>query len=161
MPSIQHRSVIGLYAMAFVALVDQITKWMILDRMDDVHRTIPITSFLNIVLVWNKGVTFGIFSGAGKSHILPYVLMGIAVIILIFLGRWLLKTSSTMVAVAIGAIMGGAIGNNLIDRLRYGAVLDFLDFYYGNFHWYAFNVADAAIVAGTALLLIDGMIRGN
>ncbi|MFA4994255.1 MAG: signal peptidase II [Bdellovibrionales bacterium] len=155
----RRRAIIGFYAMAFVGLVDQLTKWLILDRLDDVHRTLPITSFLNFVLVWNKGVTFG-FLNHGRERVLPYVLIAVAVVILFLLGRWLMRTSSTTVALALGAIMGGAIGN-VIDRVRYGAVVDFLDFYYGNLHWYAFNVADAAIVTGVALLLIDGMVRGK
>jgi signal peptidase II len=156
---VQSRTVIGFYALASVGLVDQLTKWLILERMDDVHRTIPVTSFLNIVLVWNKGMTFGLFSHKAQNF-LPYILTAIAVCILILLGRWLLNTKSTAVALALGAIMGGAIGN-VIDRVRWGAVLDFLDFYYLTYHWYAFNVADAAIVTGVALLLIDGMVRGN
>jgi signal peptidase II len=156
---LQRRAVIGFYAMAFIGLVDQIAKALLLDRMHDVSRTIPVTSFLNLVLVWNKGVTFGIMSHSGE-HLVPYILIGLAVVILFLLGRWLWLTSSVAVALALGFIMGGAIGN-VIDRLRYGAVVDFLDFYYQNYHWYAFNVGDAAIVTGVALLLIDGMVRGK
>jgi len=132
---------------------------MILDRMGDVERTIPVTSFLNFALVWNKGVTFGLFN-KNTQHFLPYILIGVAALILFLLGRWLWRTGSTPVALALGAIMGGAIGN-VIDRLRYGAVVDFLDFHYGTYHWYAFNIADAAIVTGVALLLLDGMVRGK
>ncbi|MFA5041818.1 MAG: signal peptidase II [Bdellovibrionales bacterium] len=155
----QHRAIIGFYAMALVGLVDQLSKWFILDRLSDVHRTIPVTSFLNFVLVWNKGVTFGIFNH-GSERYLPFILIGVAVIILFFLARWLYRTSSTTVALGLGCIMGGAVGN-AIDRFRYGAVVDYLDFYYRTYHWYAFNVADAAIVTGVALLLIDGMVRGK
>jgi len=155
----QRHAIVGFYAMAFVGLVDQLTKWLILDRLDDVHRTITVTPFLNLALVWNKGVTFGLLNHHDKNY-LPYLLIGVAVVILFFLGRWLWRTSSTTVALALGAIMGGAVGN-VIDRVRYGAVVDFLDFYYKDFHWYAFNVGDAAIVMGVALLLIDGMVRGK
>jgi signal peptidase II len=155
-----HRhSTLGFYALAFIGLVDQLSKWLVLDRMGDVQRTIPVTSFLNLALVWNKGLTFGLMNHNGASF-MPYVLIGVAAIILFLLGRWLWRTSSSVVALALGAIMGGAIGN-VIDRVRYGAVVDFLDFYYGSFHWYAFNIADAAIVTGVALLLIDGMVRGK
>jgi signal peptidase II len=157
---IERRAVLGVYTMAFVGLADQLSKWMILERMDDVHRTIPVTSFINFVLVWNKGVTFGLFNRAAGEKILPYILIGVALAILFLLGRWLWRTTSTAVALALGAIMGGAFGN-VIDRLRYGAVVDFIDFHYQDFHWYAFNVADAAIVTGVALLLIDGMVRGK
>ena len=153
------RVTLGVYMLAFVALVDQLSKWFVLDRMGDVERTIPVTSYLNFVLVWNKGVTFGILSRIGQ-HYMPYILIGIAAAILLLLGRWLARTQSMVVALALGAIMGGAIGN-VIDRLRYGAVADFLDFYYRDYHWYAFNISDAAIVSGVALLLIDGMVRGK
>jgi signal peptidase II len=156
---IHRRVLIGFYAMAFIGLVDQLGKWLILDRLNDVYRTIPVTSFLNLVLVWNKGITFGLLN-KGSEQTMRYALIGVALVILFLLGRWLLRTSSTTVALALGSIMGGAVGN-VIDRLRYGAVLDFLDFYYGNYHWYAFNVADAAIVMGVALLLLDGMVRGK
>ena len=154
------RPLLGLYSSAFIVLFDQITKWFVLDGMGDVHKTVPVTSFLNIVLVWNKGVTFGLLNHSSQK-IVPYLLMAVAVVILVLLGRWLFRTTSAAVAVALGGIMGGAIGNNLIDRVRYGAVVDFLDFHYAGHHWYAFNVADAAIVTGVALLLIDGMVRGK
>ena len=153
------RTTIGFYMLAFVGLADQISKGMILNHIGDVHQTMPVVPFLNFVLVWNRGVTFGILSRFGQ-HYMPYVLIGAAVMILALLGRWLWRTRSTVVAMALGAIMGGAIGN-VIDRVRYGAVVDFLDFYYRDYHWYAFNVADAAIVTGVALLLIDGMVRGK
>jgi signal peptidase II len=156
---IHRRMAIGLYVLAFIGLSDQLSKWLILDRMGDVQHTISVTSFLNFVLVWNKGVTFGIMNHGGQ-HYMPYVLIAVAAVILFLLGRWLWRTDSTLVAVALGAIMGGAVGN-VVDRVRYGAVADFLDFYYQNYHWYAFNVADAAIVTGVALLLLDGMVRGK
>jgi len=153
------RATIGIYLLALIGLADQLSKWLVLDRMGDVERTIPVTSFLNFVLVWNKGVTFGFLSKGGQQY-LPYALIAVAALILFLLGRWLWRTNSTLVALALGAIMGGAIGN-VVDRVRYGAVADFLDFYYRDYHWYAFNIADAAIVTGVALLLIDGMVRGK
>jgi len=156
---INRRVTLGIYMLAIIGLADQVSKWLVLERMGDVERTIPVTSYLNFVLVWNKGVTFGILSRIGQ-HYMPYILVGIAAAILLLLGRWLWRTQSTLVALALGAIMGGAIGN-VIDRLRYGAVADFLDFHYHDYHWYAFNVSDAAIVSGVALLLIDGMVRGK
>jgi signal peptidase II len=156
---INPRVTIGGYMLALIIMIDQLSKWLILDRMGDVERTIPVTSFLNFVLVWNKGVTFGIMNHGGQ-HYMPFFLIGVAAIILFLLGRWLWRTDSTPVALALGAIMGGAVGN-VIDRLRYGAVADFIDFYYGDYHWYAFNIADAAIVTGVALLLLDGMVRGK
>jgi signal peptidase II len=153
---------LGVYMLAFVGLADQITKGLLLQHISDVHETISLTSFLNLVLVWNKGVTFGILGGLGRSYqgYMPFILIGTNALAVALLGRWLWRTQSTMVAAALGAIMGGAIGN-AIDRLNHGAVVDFLDFYYQGHHWYAFNLADAAIVTGVALLLIDGMVRGR
>jgi signal peptidase II len=156
---LHRRATIGFYMLALVGLADQLSKWFVLQQMGDVQHTIPVTVFLNFVLVWNKGITFG-FLNHGGHHYTPYILAAVAAIILFLLGRWLWRTNSTLVALALGAIMGGAIGN-VIDRLRYGAVADFIDFYYQDYHWYAFNVADAAIVTGVALLLIDGMVQGK
>lgn len=154
------RMTIGFYMMALIGITDQITKWWLLNRMGDVEHTLPVTSFLNFVLVWNKGVTFGMLGHLTGKQYMPYILIGVAAIILILLGRWLYRTQSTMVALALGSIMGGAIGN-VIDRVHYGAVVDFIDFYYRDYHWYAFNIADASIVTGVALLLLDGMVRGK
>jgi signal peptidase II len=153
------RATIGFYMMAFIGLVDQISKGLILNHIGDVRHTMPVTPFLNFVLVWNKGVTFGLLGRTGQNY-MTYILIGVAAVILALLGRWLWRTKSLLVALALGAIMGGAVGN-VIDRVRYGAVADFLDFYYRDYHWYAFNVADAAIVTGVALLLIDGMVHGR
>ena len=156
----RHRHLsIGIYTMAAIGLADQISKNLVLQHMGEAVRAIPVSAFLNLVLVWNKGVTFGIF-GHETQHYIPYILIGVAALILFLLGRWLWRTRSTLVALALGAIMGGAVGN-IIDRVRYGAVADWLDFYYRDYHWYAFNIADAAIVTGVALLLLDGMVRGK
>jgi signal peptidase II len=156
---VNRRVTIGIYMLALVGLLDQLSKWFVLDKLGDGRGKIVLTPFLNIVLIWNKGVTFGILNRSDHRY-MSYFLIAVAALILFLLGRWLVRTHSTPVAVALGAIMGGAIGN-VIDRVRYGAVADFLDFYYRDYHWYAFNIADAAIVSGVALLLIDGMVRGK
>ncbi len=156
---IHRRFNIAIYLLALITMCDQLSKWWVLNEAMRPPHTMPVTSFLNIVLVWNKGVTFGFFSHF-DHHLMAYFLIAVAAIILFLLGRWLWRTSSTLVAVALGAVMGGAIGN-VIDRIRYGAVVDFLDFYYQNYHWYAFNIADAAIVTGVGLLLLDSLVRGK
>ena len=150
---------IAVYLGLFVAIVDQTSKWWV------VHQALPpgnvrvVTSFLNLVLVENRGVTFGLLSRL-DPHITFYFLVGTALIILALLGRWLWRTGSTPVAIGLGLIIGGAVGN-IIDRLRFGVVVDFLDFHFGQYHWYAFNVADSAIVTGVAILLLDSVIRGR
>jgi signal peptidase II len=135
------------------------SKWWLLNIAMRPPQTIEVTRFLNFILVWNKGVTFGLLSRL-DHHLMSYFLVAVAAVILFLLGQWLWKTSSTLVAMGLGAVMGGAVGN-VLDRLHYGAVVDFIDFYYQNYHWYAFNIADAAIVTGVGLLLLDSLVRGK
>ncbi|MGE3624523.1 MAG: signal peptidase II [Bdellovibrionales bacterium] len=155
---------IAVYLIIFVALVDQMSKWWIINRvMKDEIGPLKINSVLNIVLVENRGITFGLLNQVNHTWT-PYFLLALAAVILFLLGRWLWRTHSTPVAIGLGLIMGGAIGN-VIDRIRYGAVVDFLDFYIRlgpkEHHWPAFNVADSAIVAGVGLLLLDGLLKGR
>jgi signal peptidase II len=156
---IHRRSLIGIYLMVLIALIDQLTKWWVVESVMKPPRVVEETSFLNLVLVMNKGVTFGLFSRI-DHRFFPFVLIGVAALVLFLLGRWLWRTSSIVVALALGMIMGGAIGN-VIDRVRFGAVVDFLDFYYRDYHWYAFNIGDAAIVTGVGLLLLDSLVRAR
>ncbi|HYE00409.1 MAG TPA: signal peptidase II [Alphaproteobacteria bacterium] len=119
------------------------------------HRT--VTSFFNIVLAWNPGVSFGMFAGA--HDLMPWILSAVAIAISAVLLRWLWRAESAMAAAGLGMIVGGAIGN-VIDRARFGAVVDFLDFHIAGYHWPAFNVADSGITVGVALLLIDSLRQG-
>lgn len=134
-----------------VMLLDQLTKWLILEVvMQPAVRVVEITSFFNIVLAYNRGVSFGLF---GNDNVwMPYVLSGVAAVIVVGLLIWLRGQAHRIYGVAVGLVIGGAIGN-VIDRLRIGAVVDFLDFtlpLYGR--WPAFNVADSAIFVGVAIL---------
>jgi signal peptidase II len=142
-----------------VAIADQLSKWWLLEAVMRPPHVEEVTPFLNLVLVHNKGVTFGLLNTIDRQS-MPYILAAIAVAILFLLGRWLLRTQSLPVAMGLGFVMGGAV-SNLIDRMRYGAVIDFLDFYYQDYHWYAFNIADAAIVTGVGLLLLDSLVRAR
>lgn len=155
----RRRFMIALYLGALVVMCDQLSKWWLVNIAMRPPHVMEVTSFLNLVLVWNKGVTFGLLSRM-DHHVMSYFLIAVAAIILFLLGRWLWRTSSSLVAIGLGAVMGGAIGN-VLDRLRFGAVVDFIDFYYQNYHWFAFNVADAAIVTGVCLLLLDSLVRGK
>ncbi|RYJ02670.1 MAG: signal peptidase II, partial [Acetobacteraceae bacterium] len=111
---------------------------------------------LNLTMVWNRGVTFGLLSGDGPlNHI---ILAVVAAAIAGFLLRWMAKAETRMIAAALGAVVGGAIGN-VIDRLRFGAVVDFVDAYGWGWHWYVFNIADAGIVCGVGVLLADALFR--
>lgn len=155
---IYRRVLLALYLGVFVALADQLSKWWVLRHVEPSH-VMNVAPFMNFVLVRNKGVTFGLLNNMDHQY-MPYILCGVAAVILFLLGRWVWLTRSTPVAVALGAVMGGAVGN-VIDRVRFGSVVDFLDFYYQNYHWYAFNVADAAIVTGVSLLLLDSLVRAR
>ena len=117
-------------------------------------ESLPVTPFFNLVLVWNRGVSFGLFNHGAPLP--PVVFIVISLIIALLFGAWLLKAENRMMALSIGAVIGGAIGN-VIDRFRFGAVVDFLDFHIAGIHWPAFNVADSAIVVGIALIVFDGL----
>ena len=133
-------------------LFDQATKWWILNHVMDPPRVIPVTGFFNLVLGFNTGVSFGLFGEAPAWLLMAFILPMVAGLLV-----WMTRTDSRLTAIALGLVVGGAFGN-LLDRLRHGAVTDFLDFYVGAYHWPAFNFADVAIVSGVALLLIESVL---
>lgn len=143
----------GLTVAAVVLVLDQLTKWLILAWVQPVPP-IEVTGFFNIVLVWNEGVSFGMLQGLGDHGL--WVIGGFAVVICAVLLVWLARETRPLTRFALGLVLGGAIGN-LIDRVRFGAVVDFLDFHAFGYHWPAFNVSDSAIVIGAALLVVDGL----
>lgn len=150
---------LGLGLALIVAVLDQASKWVIVDRVMDPPRFIEVTPFFNLVLVWNRGVSFGMLNSGS-----PYLAWGLsAVAILIVLGLlfWLYRVRHRLVAVAIGLIMGGAVGN-VIDRIfrEQRAVADFLDFHALGYHFPAFNLADSAITVGVMVLLYDALFHG-
>ncbi|WP_431854735.1 signal peptidase II [Azospirillum sp.] len=145
-------------AVALVAVAaDQITKWVILEHVMTPPRLIEVTPFFNLTLGFNSGVSFG-FLGGGAAN--PWLLSGLALAIAVALGAWARRTDSRSEAAAFGAIMGGAVGN-VIDRMRLGAVTDFLDLHAFGWHWPAFNVADVGISGGVVLLLLHGWRQGR
>ena len=149
----------GLIVAAVVILLDQLTKWWILEVvMQPIPHVVEVTPFFNLVMAWNTGVSFGTF---GSSHaFMPYVLSAVALAIVVALVMWLRQADRRYVALALGMVIGGAIGN-VIDRFRFGAVADFLDFHIGGWHFWAFNVADSGIGVGVALLVLDGLFAGR
>ncbi|HYH17805.1 MAG TPA: signal peptidase II [Azospirillum sp.] len=144
---------LGLAVAALVIVLDQVTKWWILSIMQPPH-VIEVLPFFNLVLVWNQGVSFGLFSH--EAEIMPYVLSAVALGIAGVLLSWLRRADRWFVALALGMVIGGAIGN-IIDRLRFGAVVDFLDVHAMGWHFWVFNIADSGISVGVALLVIDGL----
>ena len=136
-----------------IVVIDQLTK-AIIDRTLPLHRSISlIDGFLALTYIRNTGAAFGIFSGSHEVFRRPF-LIGVSVIaigfILVMLKR--LRDDATGLAMALAFIVGGAIGN-LIDRIFYGEVIDFLDLYWSTYHWPAFNVADSFITIGVAITL--------
>lgn len=148
----------GLLISAIITLLDQLSKWWVFGMLSSSPASkIEVTNFFSLVMVWNKGISFGLFGETGYGHIIFSV---IALIIAAFLLHWLWNAQSRLLVIGLGLVIGGAIGN-IIDRIRFKAVADFLDFYLGSWHWPAFNVADAAICIGVALLCIDSLLTQN
>ena len=147
----------GLAVAAVVTVFDQASKFALLQHFEaagcDRRREI-MTPFLDLVLTCNPGVSFGLFNRTGVNSL---IFSGVAFVIVVVLAVWLARVRASFLAVAIGLIIGGAIGN-VIDRLRFGAVIDFLYFHAGAWYWPAFNLADSAICLGVAALLFDGML---
>jgi signal peptidase II len=147
----------GLAVTGIVAVLDQALKLWLLYGFDLGSRgVVTLTPFLDLVLTWNTGISYGLFRQ--DTALGQWALLGLKAIAVILLWIWLARASSRLVAGALGLIIGGAIGNG-VDRLAYGAVVDFVLFHVTtagfSFKWYVFNLADAAIVAGVAGLLID------
>lgn len=147
----------GLGVALLIFGLDQATKWWIVESVMDPPRIIPLAPFFNLVMGWNRGVSFGLFNQASPYNV--WILTAIALIIVVVLVFWLRKAERQLVVVAIGLVIGGAIGN-VLDRLRFGAVADFLDFHFAGFHWPAFNVADSGIMIGAGLLVLDALLAG-
>ena len=142
----------GLGLDALVAALDQLSKWIIVAHVMNPPVQIEVTSFFNLVLAHNRGVSFGMF--AAGSELGKWILVGLALMISGFLVRWLFQSSSPFSIIALGLILGGAVGN-VIDRVLIGAVVDFLDFHAFGTHWPAFNVADTTIFLGAAGLIFE------
>ena len=142
----------GLTVAAAILVSDQISKWVILEHVMQPPRIIEVTGFFNLVMVWNPGVSFGMFGDSGEVG--RWLLTALALGISAFLLNWLRQLDRWLPALAIGMVIGGAIGN-VIDRVRFGAVADFLDFHVLGYHWPAFNIADSGITVGVVILVLD------
>ncbi len=149
---------LGLVWAGLVILIDQITKWWIVSSVMSPPQEIQITPFFNLVMVWNRGISFGLFNDSGAN---AWFLSALALGIVAVLGSWLRKAPGRLLPVALGMVIGGALGN-VIDRVFRDAhaVADFLDFHWNGYHWPAFNVADAAIAVGAAILVYDSLFPG-
>jgi len=121
-----------------------------------------ITSFFNLIMVWNEGISYGLF--AAQSDWQRWLLVAFSLIVTAGLAYWLRSVSTRIAAIGIGLVIGGALGN-VVDRVLYGAVADFFHFYATiggqTYHWYVFNIADAAIVFGVIVLLWEALFMGD
>lgn len=172
--------IMGLFLALVVIFADQYTKWLVMETVlranptmvgfqewfmtrnpvdffldqREAYNTLAVTPFLNLVMVWNQGISFGMLSSADDAQMMTSVLIGVSMMISMVMLIWMALTTRAVSAIALGLIIGGAIGN-VIDRIRFGAVADFVDVYVGDWHWPAFNLADSTIVIGALLLMID------
>ena len=164
---------LGLAIAALALLLDQLSKWWIRDVLMDPPQNIGVTAFFDIVFAWNRGIAFSLFRS--DSPAAPWIMAAVALVIVIGLGIWLSRMVHRWPAVALGLVIGGAIGN-VLDRIRFNAVFDFLWFHgeaypgfcraldgvgLGSFgcQWPAFNLADTGICVGVAMLVLDGLFR--
>jgi signal peptidase II len=150
----------GLIAAVTVLVFDQLTKLWLLHGFDLAHRgVVTVTPFFDLVLAWNPGISFGWFQSNGP--VAQFILMSIKAVAVIVLAIWMARSRTRLAILALGLIIGGAIGNG-IDSFAYGAVVDFallhLQIGGNTYNWYVFNLADCAIVAGVAALLYDSFL---
>jgi len=156
-------SAFGLFVAAVSCLADQAAKfWLLLVLHLASRGPVPLTPFAQLVLTWNTGISYGLFPQNGPIG--PWALLGFKVAAVVFLWIWLVRSPSRMTALALGLIIGGAVGN-AIDRLHWPGVMDFVLLHLEtggfSFRWYVFNLADVAIVAGVAGLLYESLRPGG
>ncbi len=157
---ISPRLSLGIAAMLIALVLDQASKLWLLYVFEIGRRGVTrVTSFFDLVLAWNTGISYGWFSDSGPTG--QFLLIAFKIVAVIVLGFWMVKAHNRLSTLALGLIIGGAIGN-AIDRFAYGAVVDFVLLHVEiggkTWNWYVFNVADAAIVAGVAVLLYDSFL---
>lgn len=151
-------SLVG-FAIGFASfLVDRLHKWWMLDIYEiGLRGRVEVTPFFDLVMAWNKGVSYGLFQAETALGVL--ILVSFALAVVFGLGLWLARVEHRAIALAIGLIIGGAVGN-VYDRIAYGAVADFFSFHAFGFYWYIFNVADIWIFLGVVLILLDSVWPG-
>ena len=147
-----------LWLSLLVILLDQASKLWV-ESVFSYRELLPVMPYFNLTLVYNEGAAFSFLSDAGGWQ--RWFFAGLALVVSLVLAVWMsrLQRREWLLAAGLALVIGGALGN-LIDRLAYGHVIDFLDMYYGDWHWPAFNLADSAITLGVVLLLLDGL-RAN
>jgi signal peptidase II len=149
----------GLVIAVLALAADQLNKyWMIEIYQLGARGRVAVTSYLDLVMLWNPGISFGQLPQ--DSDLGRYLLIGFSIVAAIALTVYLAYAHSRLIAASVGLIIGGAIGN-VIDRIVHGAVADFFSFHYAGYYWYVFNIADVAITLGVFGLLIDWIAPGH
>jgi signal peptidase II len=156
--SVKHARKSGLICAIAVIILDQWSKQFFLGIAQSAAFPLEVMPFLNLDIVKNRGISFGMFSGA--SSWLPLFITLCTSFIVLLLVFWLARARERFVILGLSAIIGGALGN-IIDRVHYGFVVDFLDFHLGSYHWPAFNIADTAVFIGVVLLVLMSIVRPN
>jgi signal peptidase II len=149
---------LGLLIAAVVFIADQASKlWLLFGLGLAENGPYAVTPFMNIVLAWNRGISYGLFQQS--TDIGRWGLVVLSFVAAVWLWRWMWRETRRVTVASLALVIGGALGNG-IDRLVYGAVVDFVHLHFGNFSWYIFNIADAAIVVGVAGLLYESFRSG-
>ena len=144
---------LGVVAALITLILDQASKLWLLHVFNLAERQpVRLAPVLDLVLAWNRGISYSLFWAEGDTG--RWLLVGGTLIATALLAGWLWRAHSWLTGLALGLLIGGALGN-VVDRIAYGAVADFVFFHVGNFRWYIFNGADCAIVVGIALLLVE------
>ncbi len=155
-PALRAPGRLGFMVALAVLVADQVSKlWLMFGYDLPLRAPVAVAPFLDLTVVWNRGISYGLFQQEGDLG--RWILVVLSIVAAIGLGIWCWRAERRFLAVSLGLIVGGAIGN-AIDRAAYGAVFDFVHLHWGTFSWYVFNVADAAIVAGVVGLLYDSLV---
>lgn len=156
--NILKKNIFYFFFILFIFILDRVTKlWIISIFNSENNLEIKISSFINLNLIWNKGIAFGLFSYGEKFE---YNLLTGLIIMIISIVFWMTIKTKGLEKYGFLMILGGALGN-IFDRLYYSAVPDFIDIYYKNFHWFVFNVADIFITVGVLMLIINEITIKN
>lgn len=143
----------GLATVLIVFVADQLLKcWLLYSVCLAENGPFDVTSFLTIVLAWNRGISYGLFQQG--TDLGRWFLVVISFVAAVWLWRWMWRSHDRLTVLSLALIIGGALGNG-VDRAVYGAVVDFVHFHWGRFSWYIFNIADVAIVVGVVGLLYE------
>jgi signal peptidase II len=161
----------GIFIIALLSALDFLSKWLILgstgpaplwgdyaELFPAFERFARLGKYLNIVLVWNTGVSFSLLSGSGEFN--RWALVVLSLVIIRFIAHIIRDSDEALDIIGFSIVIAGALGN-VCDRIRYGAVVDFIDFHVGRFHWPAFNLADTFICIGVALLIYRQLFKGK